>query len=275
MCYDARVNQRNLREPVAGLPRPRLLFQFASNGIHDAMAVSSRANAAAVAFAIVFPSIVTFAYFVALAGQPAWLQGGAVGIGKIIQFAFPAVWVFVVLREKAACPCPTRRGIGEGVGFGLLIAAVMLALVFLWLKPIGFFDGPGEAIRAKIQGLGLNTVAKYAATSLFYALIHSLMEEYYWRWFVFRRLRDLIGPPAAIAISGLGFMAHHVIVLAVYFGWTSPATYLFSAGVAIGGAVWAWIYHKSGSLYGPWLSHLLVDAAIFTIGYDLARDLFV
>lgn len=239
------------------------------------MAISSRANVAAIIFAIVFPSIVTFAYFVLVVGQPAALQQSTALIGKVIQFAFPAVWVFVVLREKVACPCPTRRGIGMGIGFGLLVAGAMLGVALLWLKPAGFFDQPSEAIRAKIQDLGLNTTARYAAAGLFYALCHSLMEEYYWRWFVFRRLRDFVRLPTAIAISSLGFMAHHIIVLAVYFGWTSPATYLFSAAVAIGGAVWAWLYQRSDSLYGPWLSHLLVDAAIFTIGYVLARDLFV
>ncbi|MBC8356854.1 MAG: CPBP family intramembrane metalloprotease [Planctomycetes bacterium] len=237
------------------------------------MAVSSRANLAATTFAIIFPTIVTLAYFVVLAGQPSSLQGGAAAIGKVIQFAFPAVWVFFVMREKVSCPCPTWRGIGAGFGFGLLVAAAMLAVALLWLKPIGFFDQSGEAIREKIIGIGLNTLPKYIAASLFYAFIHSLMEEYYWRWFVFRRLKEFASLPTAIAISSLGFMAHHVIVLAVYFGWTSPATYLFSAAVAIGGAVWAWIYQKSESLYGPWLSHLLVDAAIFTVGYNLARDL--
>jgi hypothetical protein len=35
------------------------------------------------------------------------------------------------------------------------------------------------------------------------------------------------------------------------------------------------LYRRSGSLYGPWLSHLLVDAAIFWIGYDLVADLLV
>ncbi len=65
-------------------------------------------------------------------------------------------------------------------------------------------------------------------------------------------------------------MAHHVILLASYFGWTSPITYVFSGGVAIGGVVWAFLYEYSGSLLGPWLSHALIDAAIFTVGYDLA-----
>ncbi|MBI2479595.1 MAG: CPBP family intramembrane metalloprotease [Planctomycetia bacterium] len=239
------------------------------------MAASSRANLAAIVFAIVFPTIVTLAYFVVLAGQPAALQQSAYAVGKIIQFGFPAFWVFVVLREKVGCSFPTRRGIGIGFGFGLLIATAMLGLALLWLKPIGFFDQPSVAIRAKIQDLGLNTVAKYAAAGLFYAVCHSLMEEYYWRWFVFRRLRDFVPVSTAIAISSLGFMTHHVILLAVFFGWTSPATYMFSASVAVGGAVWAWIYQRSDSLYGPWLSHMLVDAAIFTTGYDLARDLFI
>jgi CAAX protease family protein len=238
------------------------------------MQPTSRANLGAIVFAIVFPTIVTLAYFVVLAGQSSGLQQAAYGIGKVIQFAFPAVWVFIVLREKICWHRPTRSGIGLAFGFGLLIAGTMIAMALLWLKPIGFFDGPGEAIREKIRGLGLDSVAMYAAAAVFYAICHSLMEEYYWRWFVFKRLQAFVTLPMAITVSSLGFMAHHVILLGIYFGWTSPATYLFSAGVAVGGAAWAWIYQRSGSLVGPWLSHLLVDAAIFMIGFELARDLF-
>jgi membrane protease YdiL (CAAX protease family) len=48
---------------------------------------------------------------------------------------------------------------------------------------------------------------------------------------------------------------------------------VFSLAVAVGGAVWAWLYDFSRSLIGPWLSHMLVDIGIFVIGYDLARDI--
>ena len=46
-----------------------------------------------------------------------------------------------------------------------------------------------------------------------------------------------------------------------------------SLGVAVGGAVWSWAYRRSGSLLGPWLSHILVDTGIMLIGYDLLRGL--
>ena len=73
-------------------------------------------------------------------------------------------------------------------------------------------------------------------------------------------------------MSSLGFLAHHVLVLGKFFGFANPATYLLSACIAVGGAVWAWLYDRTGSLLGPWLSHMLVDAAIFAIGYDLVRS---
>ena len=45
--------------------------------------------------------------------------------------------------------------------------------------------------------------------------------------------------------------------------------YFFALATAVGGAYWAWLYNKTGSIYGPWASHLLIDAAIFAVGYDL------
>jgi hypothetical protein len=82
-------------------------------------------------------------------------------------------------------------------------------------------------------------------------------------------MRRLMRLAPALLLSGLAFGAHHVLVLAMYFGWDSPWTWGFSAAVAIGGVYWAWLYERTGSLVGPWLSHILADVAIFTIGYEL------
>ena len=41
----------------------------------------------------------------------------------------------------------------------------------------------------------------YLLLAVFYSAIHSLLEEYYWRWFVFGRLSQLCKLPTAIAIS--------------------------------------------------------------------------
>ena len=37
----------------------------------------------------------------------------------------------------------------------------------------------------------------------------------------------------------------------------------------LGGAVWAWIYHRSGSVWPCWLSHALVDVGVMAVGFDM------
>lgn len=222
-------------------------------------------------FAIVLPSLVTFVYFNLLADQPGWMQQMAYVIGKSIQFGLPVLWVWLFYRSrlsrkrnsKPAARSDVLMSIGLGVG-------VCVALAVAWY---GFIDGNPSfedmllQIRKKVSDLAVDSLWKYALLGLFYALCHSFLEEYYWRWFVFDMLKRLTTVPIANLVSSLGFMAHHVLLLAVYFGWDSPLTWLCSAGVAIGGAFWAWIYQRTGSLFWPWISHMIVDAGLFTLGY--------
>lgn len=226
----------------------------------------------AIFFTLCFPTVLTWVYFIALADSAPWLQKGAYGIGKVIQFGLPIIFVLLIRRERLAFHRIETSGLVLAIGFGLLVSGSMLALYHFWLKPAGFFAGPvTEEVKIKLKSFGVDTLLAYAALAVFYSLVHSFLEEYYWRWFVFGRLKNLTPLSAAVAISSVGFAAHHVLVLAKYFGWGSPATWLSSAGVAIGGVVWAIIYERSKSLLGPWLGHLLVDAAIFAIGWDLMR----
>ena len=242
------------------------------------------------AVALTLPTLVTWLYFVALADAPSAVQQGAYGVGKIVQFGLPVVWVWLVLgrgwkgrRSSEAQVPPGGRDLQSrrnapgrweavlGVAFGLAVMGAMAGLYYYGLKPAGLFVGPTTEVREKIAAFGIHSLANYAALAAFYSLAHSLLEEYYWRWFVFGHCCRWLSLPVAIVVSSVGFAAHHVLVLAAYFGYSSPLTWIFSAGIVIGGAFWAWLYRRSGSLLGPWLSHALVDAAIFVIGWNLVR----
>jgi len=228
----------------------------------------------AVLFALALPTLVTFVYFVWSDGLNPGLRQAIYGVAKVVQFGFPIFWVWTVQRHRPR-PFPISwRGTGLGVAFGLAVLLTTLALYHGWLKTAPFFMAGVGSIQEKIADLGFDAGWKFAALGVFYSLCHSLLEEYYWRWFVFDQLKRLVPIAAAIVISALGFMAHHVLVIGAFFGMASPLTWLLSAAVAIGGAFWAWLYHRSGSLMGPWLGHALVDAAIFLVGYELAREMF-
>lgn len=235
------------------------------------MPYKAKIHGALLAFGLVYPTLLTIVYFMVLADFPASVQQAVYAIGKIFQFGFPAVYVVCLGHGKPRWSRPSTQGVGVGLGFGILVLVAMLLLYYFWLKSGVHVQILQPRVVQKIKDLGLHSFGKYAATGVFYALVHSLLEEYYWRWFVFGQLRGRTSVAVSIAISSLGFMAHHVVLLAVFLGWNSPLAYGMAGGVGIGGAVWAWIYARSGSLLAPWLSHAVVDAAIFWIGFDLAR----
>jgi len=229
---------------------------------------SDRADAAALWAAAIFPSLATWLYFVALSYNPSAVQA-AYGGEKILQFGFPLVWVVIVQRRKLRLARPSTAGVAGGLAFGVAVLVGMLLLYFSWLKPAGFLTAAVEPIMMKATAIGMDTPARFILGGMLLSTVHSLLEEYYWRWFLFGGMRRFMPVAAAVILSSLAFAAHHVILLAVFFHGWSLATILFSICVAVGGAAWAWIYHRSGSLLGPWLSHLLIDAAIFVVGYDL------
>lgn len=231
--------------------------------------LSPRVDACAVLFALVLPTVVTLVYLVLLADYATGIGRIAYGGGKVVQFGFPLVWVLAVQRRRLRLQFPGARGLPEGIGFGVLVLAGMLLIYYLWLEPDGLLEPAGAEVRDVLRRFGMDTPTRFLGLGVFISLLHSLLEEYYWRWFVFGGLRRLTSLWPAILISSLGFMAHHVLLLGKYFDGLSPATALFSLAVAVGGAVWAWVYHRSDSLLGPWLSHLLVDAGIFLVGYQM------
>ena len=242
-------------------------------------------NLIAVLVAIALPTLVTFIYFKWLNGYDSWVQQSAYGIGKFIQFAIPVVWVWFFFRYRFNREHRQRNvelaSTKEdsmfskfpnwlwAVGFGIDVCIIMG--IALWVLSGGeLLAGLTEKVQGKVSDLGVNSVWKFALLGVFYALVHSFLEEYYWRWFVYDLLKRFVSNPMANLISSLGFMAHHVVLLSVYFeSWTSPMTWLCSAGVAIGGMFWAWLYQRTGTLVWPWISHMVVDAGIFVVGYFL------
>ena len=227
----------------------------------------------ALAVAMLFPTFLSWVDFVVLANRgagPNPAQQLAYATGKAVQFSFPVLCLWLFERRLPRPARPTTRGLGLGLAFGLSVAAGMIGLYFLLLRDAPLFAQMRVELRQKLTEFNLTTPFAFFAFAAFLTLLHSLLEEYYFRWFLFGWLKRQVPLAVAVVLSSLAFMGHHVVVLGVYLpGHVLTGVLPFSLCVGVGGAVWAWLYHRSGSLYAPWLSHAVVDAAMFVIGYDL------
>lgn len=227
------------------------------------------------AVALFYPALMAWLYFVVLANEGAGRNPAvlvAFAVGKCFQFVLPVIAVALLDRAHLRPRRPTLRGMALGIGFGVIVAVGMLALYYGWLKHSSLASGTPEKVRGKLRELGFDSVEGFVLLASFIAIGHSLLEEYYWRWFAFGQLKRFVPFSLAVVVSSLGFMLHHIIVLAVYFPGMKAFTMVvipFSLCVATGGGIWAWIYDRTGSFYAAWASHCLIDATIMIVGFDM------
>src|SRR5262247_3881744 len=87
--------------------------------LYTGMTAGSLPKRAALLFAMLFPSLATYLYFVAFAGSPAMRVVFAAG--KLAQFAFPLVWILLVEHRRPRFFAGGARGLGAGLALGALI----------------------------------------------------------------------------------------------------------------------------------------------------------
>ncbi len=192
-----------------------------------------------------------------------WLGSLAFVGSKIWLLGLPVAWLVLVDQQPISWSRPTRGGFGAAVLLGVITSAVVLAT--FWLLGDALIDRTMVADMA-VQ-VGLDSTAVYLAGALYWITINAVLEEYVWRWFVVRQAEQLVSPWGAIAISAAGFTLHHIVAMRIYFTWT--VVLIASVGIFIGGATWSWLYQRYRSVWPAYLSHAIVDAAIFFVGYRL------
>ena len=183
---------------------------------------------------------------------------------KIWLIAFPLLWWRFVDRQPLSWSPPRRGGFAVAAGLGLLISLIIFA-AYAMAQHFGAIDQGLIVERAAKTGLG--QLAAYVAGTIYWVTLNSMLEEFVWRWFVYSKFEVLLGGKLAIVASALAFTAHHVVALTAQFN--GPIAVLASCGVFIGGATWSWLYLRYRSIWPGYVSHAIVDVAVFVLGYRL------
>lgn len=179
---------------------------------------------------------------------------------KIWLFTLPVLWHFFIDKEKISFS-PAKKG---GYLFGSISGTIISIIIILAFILLGDQLIDKDYFIQKLSGVGLNKLSFYIGAALYWTLINSVLEEYVWRWFVVKKCEMIMKPKVAIIASAIFFTLHHIVALSVYFN--PLAVTLCSLGVFIGGIIWSFMYVKYRSIWPGYLSHAIVDLAIFIIG---------
>lgn len=197
------------------------------------------------------------------------LLPGAVGQGiYMVARAWialaPLAWLLWVVREPISWS-PLAPECRREAWLGVTgISLAVLVVVFGGYALVGERLLDAEALRHSVETSGIGTPLRFAAAALAISFANSLLEEYFWRWFVFRRCAELVGELRAVPLAALLFTSHHVVTFCVLFGM--QAGLAASLAVFVAGCAWSLCYLRWRSIWPGWWTHVVADLAGVAIG---------
>ncbi len=100
--------------------------------------------------------------------------------------------------------------------------------------------------------------------ALYISFVNSLLEEFFFRGFIFLNLRNMKGRKFAYMVSGFIFALYHIAIMG---SWFSPPIFIIGmAGLFVGALIFNYLNEKSGHIYNSWIVHMMANLSINTVG---------
>ncbi|AYC28425.1 CPBP family intramembrane glutamic endopeptidase [Paenisporosarcina cavernae] len=98
---------------------------------------------------------------------------------------------------------------------------------------------------------------------LFLIFINPILEELYWRDYMFGKLVSKVGAGKSITITAFFYSLYHL--LSVYFLFSFPFNFIAVVAVFIAGIMWGYFRFKTNSIVAPIFSHAIADLGIMLV----------
>jgi uncharacterized protein len=192
-------------------------------------------------------------------------------IGQVIALCcgiwmllFPIAWHYAIDRQQLRLRVHRNDGWLVGIILGIIMCGVILCSY--WFVGKDWLDITD--IRARVERMGINIPLAVFGFGTFQTLVNSLIEEYVWRWFVYRHCQILWSKNWAIFICAAFFTLHHIILMVAYCpDWQVVA--IGSMAVFSAGVLWARCARIYKSLLPSYLSHIAADLALQIVSWHV------
>lgn len=154
-----------------------------------------------------------------------------------------------------------RRSLPSAVGVGLLFGISTYLFLYVLRDQVLELDQI-ETVMARWR---LNP-DRIIPLMIMMVLGNSILEEIYWRGYIFQRFRGIVAPHITIILTALFYTSYHLITTLSLF----PSRYacLFSLVIFGAGIFWGHVRQRTGSIYFPILTHFMADLGFMLIYFQ-------
>lgn len=148
--------------------------------------------------------------------------------------------------------------LGLAIYFGILTAYFLLKNFIDLDNIVGVLDKNVKVNRSNFLWI-----------ALYISFVNSLLEEFFFRGFIFLNLKKVSKRKFAYIISAFAFSIYHVAIMA---NWFNPVIFLLAMiGLFIGGVIFNYLNEKNENIYNSWVVHMMANFSINTIGFIMFR----
>lgn len=143
--------------------------------------------------------------------------------------------------------------------FKMVLIGVGLFLIYI--STFLFFENMVDltVIASQLEMMAMINSKNIVLIGLYIIFFNSLLEEFFWRGFVFDELNKSFNRFFVYIFTGIAFSLHHIVF---YYGWFNL---FFSTIITLGLVVYAmimnFIFNRYKDLFSCWLVHAIADAA--------------
>lgn len=154
------------------------------------------------------------------------------------------------------------KNIKMSITLGIVVFAIII-VIYAIVKQYIHIDILIQEFEGKYK-ISKDNIIYYG---LYMTFINSLLEELFFRGFIFLNIKKLNYKKCAYIISSLAFAIYHI---ANFQNWFSVTLFLLaSAGLFIGGIIFNYLDDKPNTFFNSWFVHICADLAIILIGFRL------
>jgi len=198
-------------------------------------------------------------YFIEVIISTGYINKSVIKIGLFLIFPLIYTLFDENIKVKDSFQIKLRKSIGYSILLGLGIYLGILAAYFV-LKSFIDLSNIMDMLDKKANVHKGN----FIWIALYISLINSLLEEFFFRGFIFLNLKRIRGRKFAYLVSAFAFSIYHVAIMG---SWFNPVLFIVAMiGLFVGALIFNYLNEKEENIYNSWIVHMMANLSINTVG---------
>lgn len=154
----------------------------------------------------------------------------------------------------------SRRQFISAIVLGLATYMLIVGVYFILTTYIDLSEI--RKLLYKSQDINKNN---FFYVAVYISFLNSLLEEFFFRGFLFLSLKKTTSRPLAYLVSALAFGLYHIGIMS---DWFNVVIFLLALIALFGvGLIFNYFNEESKNIYNSWLVHMFANFALNTIGF--------